>query len=243
MGLIFTRSRMGVSLAMVGILLCSLAFSRRLGGSNVYGLYGTVTAITLALAIEVGLAPVLDRFTLQDPLSDGRWSIFAGTLQAIGEFFPIGSGLGSFVEVFPRFHPADFINGAVINRAHNDYLEWTMGGGLVVPALLAIMLVLYLRQWPRVWTREIWSTFRFLQTGAGIAMLLMLLHSLVDFNLHIPANGIFFAFLAAVFFHRYPGEKMPRPSPEQSRERHRESTIALPQGVPPENAVNPFDLP
>jgi len=38
LGLIFTRSRTGVSLAMLGILLSTLTFSWRLGGRNVYGL-------------------------------------------------------------------------------------------------------------------------------------------------------------------------------------------------------------
>ena len=41
-----------------------------------------------------------------------------------------------------------------------------------------------------------------MQVGAGISLLLMALHSLTDFNLHIPANAIYFALLAAVFFHR-----------------------------------------
>jgi hypothetical protein len=42
--------------------------------------------------------------------------------------------------------------------------------------------------------------------GAGVGIFLILLHGMVDFNLHIPANNIFFAFLGAVFFH-IPGQK------------------------------------
>ena len=30
----------------------------------------------------------------------------------------------------------------------------------------------------------------------------MILHTFVDFNLHIPANQIYFAFLAALFFYQ-----------------------------------------
>ena len=40
-----------------------------------------------------------------------------------------------------------------------------------------------------------------MKVGAGIGILLMMLHGLTDFNLHIPANAIYFAFLAAVFFY------------------------------------------
>jgi hypothetical protein len=38
------------------------------------------------------------------------------------------------------------------------------------------------------------------QVGAGIGLLMMLLHSFVDYNLRMPANMVFFAFLAGIFF-------------------------------------------
>jgi hypothetical protein len=66
--------------------------------------------------------------------------------------------------------------------------------------MIAFLLILFARQWVRLWTGQNWSRFRFLQIGAGIGLTLLLLHSLVDFNLHIPANVVYFAFLAAVFF-------------------------------------------
>ncbi|MFO1422317.1 MAG: O-antigen ligase family protein [Candidatus Competibacteraceae bacterium] len=206
LGLIFTRSRTGVGMAMLGILLCTLTFSHRLGGRNVYGLMGTFTAVGVGLASLIGLAPVLSRFTLQDPLADGRWKIFDATVQAIGEFFPLGSGGGTFENVMRRFHPADF-PGVTINRAHNDYLEWLLEFGLMAAVLIAAWLLFYARQWGRVWKRGEWAPFRFAQAGAGIALLLMMLHSLVDFNLRIPANAVFTAFLAAVFFHRPPDDE------------------------------------
>jgi len=38
------------------------------------------------------------------------------------------------------------------------------------------------------------------QLGAGLAMLAMAAHGLFDFNFHIPANALYFSFLAGVFF-------------------------------------------
>jgi O-antigen ligase len=242
LGLVFTRSRTGVLLAMLGIFLCMLAFSRRLGGSNVYGLVGTFTAIGIGLAVEIGLTPVLNRFTLQDPLSDGRWEIYAGTLQAIGAFFPLGSGAGTFQEAFPRFHPSGLIVNNTINQAHNDYLEWLMEGGLLAAALVLVLLGVYCRQWFRVWARGAWSRFRFIQVGAGISVFLMILHGLTDFNLHIPANAVFFAFLAAVFVHReLPGPETGRSKPPVTRRRISVQRRPPPTAIPPENQINPFD--
>lgn len=239
LGLIFTRSRAGVTLAILGILLSMLAFSRRLGGKNVYGLMGTFSAVGLSLATMIGLVPVLARFANQDPMGS-RWPIFASTLHAIGEFFPLGSGAGTFAEVFHRFHPEE-IKGVLIHRAHNEYLEWIMEDGLSVTVLLAIVVFFYLRQWPRVWHRGAWSTFRFAQVGAGIGLLLMGLHSLVDFNLHIPANGIYFAFLAAVFYHSY--QEPREPKEDRDAQPPQATAISAPgqaPELPPENRVNPF---
>jgi hypothetical protein len=45
-----------------------------------------------------------------------------------------------------------------------------------------------------------------MQVGAGIGVFAMILHTFVDFNLHIPANQIYFAFLAALFFYQSSNE-------------------------------------
>lgn len=239
LALVFTRSRAGVGMAMLGILLCTLTFSYRLGGRNVYGLIGTFTAVGVGLASLIGLAPVWSRFTLQDPLEDGRWKIFDAVIQAIGEFFPLGSGAGTFEAVMRRFHPADF-PGATINHAHNDYLEWLLELGLVAAVLIAVWLLFYVRQWGRVWKRGEWTPFRFAQAGAGIALFLMLLHTLVDFNLRIPANAVFAAFLAAVFFHRPLEEERQRSSRRREAASESEGKPPPTYSIPPENQASPF---
>jgi O-antigen ligase len=238
LGLIFSQSRTGIALAMLGIFLSAILYSRRLGGANVFGLVGTIAAMGLAMAAEIGLLPVLNRFAAVNPVDDLRWPIFDVVLPAIGSFFPLGSGPGTFPSVFMRFQTGDL--PGFINHAHNDYLEWLMEGGFIVAALLVIFAVFYVRQWFFVWVKGRWSTFRFAQAGAGIGLLLMALHSLVDFNLHIPANAIYFAFLAGLFFHHHSEEpksiasenpvsaEKPVVPPSKSKE------------IPPENLLNPF---
>lgn len=237
LGIIFTRSRAGILLAMAGLLLCFFAFARRVGTREVYGAVGIVAFAGVILAFEIGLTPILNRFALMDPLQEGRWAIFAGTLQAIGEFFPLGSGSGSYREVFPRFQPEVFFGGGIY-RAHNDYLEWLFVGGLAAAILIVAGILIYCRQWLTVWRGKQDSTFYFIQVGAGIGLLLLLLHTFVDFNLHIPANAIFFAFLLGVFFH-----------PVQERRRSQRKQLSSPveeykplrsREIPPENRVNPF---
>ncbi len=242
LGLIFTRSRSGISVAMLGILLCTLLFSYRLGGRNTYGLMGTFSAVGLGLAGLIGLAPIWIRFAYIDPIASGRWKIFDATLQAIGEFFPLGSGAGTFEEVIRRFHPVD-LPGITINHAHNEYLEWLLELGLPAALLLAVGLIFYCYQWAWVLKRGYWQPFRFAQAGAGISLFLMMMHSMVDFNLRIPANAVFAAFLAALFFHR-PLEKASHSSSHRRGRKdsqggeQRQSSLSC--TIPPENRINPF---
>lgn len=200
LGLIFTRSRSGIVMAMVGIFLSALFYGRHIGGVRSGSLATLFAVIGLALASLVGLAPVLDRFSVDDALADARWPIYASSLAASWRFFPFGSGLGTFPDVFWRFQPdsiADFVN-----HAHNDYIEFVFEGGLPALVVIVMFLVMYALRWRALLNHAQWSTLNFMQVGSGIGLLLMALHSLTDFNLHIPANAIYFALLAAVFFRR-----------------------------------------
>ncbi|BAO43671.1 O-antigen ligase family protein [Thiolapillus brandeum] len=196
LALVFTRSRAGIALTMMGLFLVLITFARRLGGRNVYGTYGTLLAVILVLTAEIGLAPILDRFS-QDPMEDMRWEIYQSSLTGALDNFPLGSGPGTYPDIYPRYQPHDL--DAFVNHAHSDYLEWIFDGGIVALLLILVGLTIYARGWSRVWIKGRWRNFRYVQAGAGIGLFLLILHSLLDFNLHKPANAIWFAFLLAVF--------------------------------------------
>jgi hypothetical protein len=73
----------------------------------------------------------------------------------------------------------------------------------LVAAVLAVLLfAVYLRQWLRLAASGSRHSFRFVQFGAGLGLLLLLLHGLADFNWHVPANALYAAFLAGLFLGR-----------------------------------------
>ena len=234
LGLTFSHSRTGVSLAMLGILVSSLIFGRWVGGQRSSRLITAFTVIGVALALEIGLSSVLSRFTGKGMTDDLRWSIFAGTIQGIREFFPIGSGFGTYPAVFRRFQPGNIPE--FVNHAHNDYLEWLFEGGLLAGILMIVFLVLYLLRWRKIWPREEYCPpYGFMRISAGIGLLMMGLHGLVDFNLHIPANAVFFAFLAGVFFHQA--------TPAQAGQPPRSPKLRQEPATTPAPAPKPVTLP
>lgn len=244
---VFTRSRTGIFLVMLGILLSTIVFARRIGGSNVFGPAGTIISLAIAAGIAIGLTPVLDRFSIGNMQEDARFTLFELSFQGAGQFFPFGSGPGTFPDVFPYLQPVE-LGSFFVNRAHNDYLEWFFDAGLLALAILVLVLVLYLRQWLQIASVDDWSRGRFLQVGAGLGMLMVGLHELVDYNLYTPANQVAFAALAGIFL--MPPEQLgaghrghrrrTRRTPDLDVEPEERPVSAGPAIPPPNQIPNPF---
>jgi hypothetical protein len=198
-GIVVTRSRSGIAMAMLGLCVTAILFARNLGGRSALGLVGRLAILAIGFAGALGLAPVLDRFATGDMAADARWPLATATFDGAGRRLPLGSGPGTYPDAFPVDQPVA-LGQYFINHAHNDYLEALYELGLWAPLLLLAFLGLYARQWSRLATADEWSVFRCLQVGAGIGLLLMLGHSLTDYNLHTPANLACFALLAGLFF-------------------------------------------
>ncbi|MCK0505777.1 O-antigen ligase family protein [Aromatoleum anaerobium] len=222
LGIVFARSRSGIALGMVGVVLSAVVLMRNFGAGFATRMVGAVSALGVALAVAVGLAPVFARFA-QDATADARWPILDATLEAALAFFPFGSGMGTFPAVIRAFHPAEIGGEAYINHAHNDFAEWWMEGGVPALVLMLTLAAIYLLRWRAVWAVRNWRPLHMMQVGAGLGVLLILLFGLTDYNLRIPANAMYFAFLAAVFFH--PGE---RERVRRRGERRRPAAVAEP---------------
>jgi O-antigen ligase len=108
----------------------------------------------------------------------------------------LGWGLGTFPTVYPSYR--SFYTNLFVNEAHNDYAQLLVETGLLGFGLMLWFLVrLYRSGWP---TSRRWE---FKWDGAvSLAALLgctgLLLHSLVDFNLQIPANAALFYVLCGL---------------------------------------------
>ena len=108
----------------------------------------------------------------------------------------LGVGLGDFETAYPRYQ--SFPSDMWIDHAHNDYAEAAAETGLVGSLLILSALALFLRLAFRDCRRSLRFHPGWIRLGAAIGCCGMLVHSLWDFNLHIPANAAWFAVLAGL---------------------------------------------
>jgi O-antigen ligase len=199
LGGIFSRSRAGVFLIMLAIILSTLLFARHIGGKRSAGMAATIATLGLGSAVSIGLIPVLNRFIVKSPTEDLRWTFFADAWEGIKTFSPLGSGPGTFQEIYRTLQPVERLQ--FINHVHNDYLELLYETGVAGGFILLLFLLLYVQGWVKIKLYQ-WDSYRFVKTAAGLSLFLIALHSIVDFNMHTPANAVFVVFLAALFLSR-----------------------------------------
>jgi O-antigen ligase len=127
--------------------------------------------------------------------SDGRMQIWSESLRLIGAYKWTGTGLGAFEQgLYPLRH---FSPDFTFDFAHNDYLQILAELG-VIGGFLAIALAARVLWKPISVILDSGSRHRALAVGLVGAMLAIGLHSLVDFNLYIPANALAVAWLAGL---------------------------------------------
>ena len=125
-----------------------------------------------------------------------RPDTFSRTMDAIAAYFPVGSGLGTFEQVYPRFEDPATVTTVFMNHAHNDYLEVAMELGIIGMALLVAAIVFWAVLSWRAWTTR--GSEARLQKAASIALAVPLLHSLVDYPLRTPGLAVLAAVCAGV---------------------------------------------
>jgi len=113
--------------------------------------------------------------------------------------FPFfGTGLGTFgsISAMYKTSPAQ----TSFSYAHNDYLQLLSETGAVGFVFMALFFILYFKTVIRMWLKRRDPYVVSLVLGGLASLTGMLAYSLLDFNLHIPANGMLFFIIMGLVY-------------------------------------------
>ena len=199
--LFFSRSRMGIIAAFVSVgAVLALAGSSSLSVKARLAVGALFLVGVCGLAVWIGSDPVIRRFeTLGHEYAgtgQDRVSIWRDTLHLIRAHPLLGTGLGTFATSYTSVQTA-FLS-LLVDHAHNDYLEFAAELGIPGAMLLfgAVFWTLWLMLKHSRRARE--GLDKSICTGCFGSITAVLVHSVADFNLHIPANALVFAIVLAL---------------------------------------------
>lgn len=146
LGLFLTRSRSSMALIVVpAALLLILVWRTRdswlRNRSRTIGMLGAISIVATSIGLlgtNTRVQNSLERF---DTLQDVRPMIWEDTQSSIKRFWPLGSGIGTFDEVFQLDESLENLGPGRAARAHNDYLEATLESGVLGIGLIASWVV------------------------------------------------------------------------------------------------------
>ncbi|MGC2782034.1 MAG: O-antigen ligase family protein [Bradyrhizobium sp.] len=184
-----TGSRAGLVVSLAGSVgAASLMLRRQLPSWRrlLWSLPPALAVMTAALAVLGG--QVTERLGAHGLEGGGRWETYVSTWRMIRDHPMIGSGLGSFRYVFPRYRSADASIWGIWDRAHSTPLELAaeLGVPLALVVCLAWVVVLALLVKGALQRRN-GAIFPIVGLVCGA---MAIVHSLVDFSLQIPGLAI-----------------------------------------------------
>jgi O-antigen ligase len=193
--LILSGSRGGiVSFAFQLVVLALIARARKRGPEPPrMAALALVGLAAIALIGWLGASKAIERFsTLHagDVSLGRRYTMIRGATQIFLSHPVAGCGLGTLVSVYPRFET--FYDGLIVDHVHNDYVELLAEMGLLGGLCGAAFLWILFRDARKRLGAEQGHFSRAIHASAVTALCGLLLHSLVDFNLHIPSNALLF---------------------------------------------------
>jgi O-antigen ligase len=199
LGIVFSRSRMGIVSALLSLLFMAAVAQVKEKNKALVGITLVVLGASLTYAAWIGLGPIMSRYEELERggiTTEGRLGLWKSGLHIIRNNPLFGTGLGTFEYAFTPYQ--DNMVQLKVAHLHNDYLEFTCDLGLPGVVLLFVPILYLLAKMIAVLAADRSRYRRSVLLGCIGSVVALLIHSLVDFNLQIPANALVFAIILGV---------------------------------------------
>jgi len=194
-GILLSRSRAGLAAGLVATVAAVFYLSTHRRRAWWWLAGALVAPLVFLLYLDAStpgerLTELGQDLTAQAP----RPVAWGATTRIILDYPLLGTGLGTFESAFPMYRPPSI--RAHFDHAHSDWLQAAAEGGVLVFSALAAMLLLVLRATRRRFPMP--SPATSIGGCASAGVLAVAFHSLVDFDLRIPANAALLACLVGM---------------------------------------------
>jgi len=198
--IIFSRSRGGILAAVFSIVFIGLLAQVKVRQKVwMLGIFLFLVCV-VGYGLWIGLDPVLARFEqTREPgylQLEGRMATWKDALPLVRDYPVVGTGLGTFALGFRRYQTG--LVSFFVDHAHNDYLEFAADTGLLGAALLLLPILYLLAKMIASFFNDTRRYRRAVTLGCIGSTLALLIHSVTDFNLQIPANALIFAVVLGI---------------------------------------------
>ncbi|MDJ0978421.1 MAG: O-antigen ligase family protein [Erythrobacter sp.] len=197
-----TGSRAGMALTVLGLAASYLVWrsrpshtiARRRTTKNqawmpyAFGAFGLTTLVLFALLITqtTGFERLLSAGSGE--VEEYRFIVWRTIIRFAPDYLPMGSGIGSFIEIFKVHEPDEMLGQSYWNHAHNDWLEWAMEGGIPAIALMVIAVFAWAaRALALVQNSHLGRVETQLGLAGAIILFILGAWSLVDYPMRTPA--------------------------------------------------------
>ena len=198
-----TGSRAGLALLLPVMILCFPVWRGRRGPHA-----GRAGLLIVLSTVVIGAAALLNSSRLPVPAladmtlsQDGRERIWQQSVDILRDNWITGTGSGTFSSAYALYEDPNFVTGVYVNHAHNEYLQIAVEMGLAGCLLMAVTLLVWSIASIRIWTQPD-DGCRSLRRAASVSVLVILLHSLVDYPARTPALLVLGAALVFIQFFR-----------------------------------------
>lgn len=202
-GIFMTGSRTGIgilgpTIVLLLVMIWPVLRNRRQALRWIGGFVAASGVAAILLLQLPSVQKVVARFY---GTKEARWDLWADTWYAIGQVWPFGSGIGTIAPMLEAAERLDVVDQSRPVRAHNDWLEWTLEGGVpglvVLGLIIALVLVVAVRAVVDVSRSSPAASRRAQIVFACGVMLIVALHSIVDYPLRSMSLAALFAVAAA----------------------------------------------
>lgn len=207
-----TGSRSGLLIALIGAVTAAQLYRKPKAGPTVrkskyrfevgtLPLVGGFTVTGLGIAsIVFSRAEAFNRFFATTSIEDGRRDFWAAAIKLTVQYFPFGSGAGSFVEAYQIGEPNRLLSANYLNHAHNDWIETAMTFGVPGIFFMSAASIAIVVRIVSIWRQgdPDSRSVKFAKMAAALVVMLALA-SFVDYPVRTPAI-LGFTMLVAIWF-------------------------------------------